>query len=158
MYPYLFGHVRLQELDDRDVLEIGLGCGSLSQKIAESSARYVGLDIAAGPVEIVRHRFDSGMPGRAEQGSVLAAPFPDESFDCVITIDCLHPTCDMGRGIAECRRMLRPGGSLVAMVYLCLLVSSLDAGASPNPELSVVRDVGIPRCRHPRKRTGKVDI
>jgi len=118
LYPYLFDHVRLQELVGRDVLEIGLGYGSLSQKIAESGARYVGLDIAAGPVQMVRHRLrQAGLSGRAERGSVAGAPFPDESFDCVITIGCLHHTGDMGRAIAECRRMLRPGGSLVAMVY-----------------------------------------
>lgn len=118
LYPYLFDHVRLLELAGRDVLEIGLGYGSLSQKIAESGARYVGLDIAAGPVEMVRHRMrQAGLPGRAEQGSVVAAPFPDESFDCVITIGCLHHTGDMRRAIAECRRMLRSGGSLVMMVY-----------------------------------------
>ena len=34
LYPYLFDHVRLRELVGRDVLEIGLGYGSLSQKIA----------------------------------------------------------------------------------------------------------------------------
>jgi SAM-dependent methyltransferase len=118
LYPYLFDHVRLHELVGRDVLEIGLGYGSLSQKIAESGARYVGLDIAAGPVEMVRHRMrQAGLSGRAEQGNVLAAPFPDESFDCVVTIGCLHHTGDMGKAIAECRRMLRAGGSLVAMVY-----------------------------------------
>ena len=118
LYPYLFDHVRLRELVGRDVLEIGLGYGSLSQKIAESGARYVGLDIATGPVEMVRHRIrQAGLSGRAEQGSVFAAPFPDESFDCVITIGCLHHTGDMSQAIAECRRMLRPGGSLLAMVY-----------------------------------------
>jgi SAM-dependent methyltransferase len=118
LYPYLFDHVRLQELADRDVLEIGLGYGSLSQKIAESGARYRGLDIAAGPVEMVRHRLrQAGLPGRAEQGSILAAPFPNESVDCIVTIGCLHHTGNVGRAIAECWRLLRPGGSLVAMVY-----------------------------------------
>src|SRR6266480_3791368 len=48
-YPYVFDHVPLAELRGRDVLEIGLGYGSLSQKIAESGARYCGLDIAPGP-------------------------------------------------------------------------------------------------------------
>lgn len=117
-YPYLFDHVQLLQLADLDVLEVGLGYGSLSQKIAESGARYIGLDIAAGPVEMVRHRLkQAGLPGRAEQGSILAAPFPDQSIDRVITIGCLHHTGDMGRAIDECWRLLRPGGSLMAMVY-----------------------------------------
>jgi SAM-dependent methyltransferase len=57
------------------------------------------------------------LPGRAEQGSILAAPFPEASFDCIITIGCLHHTGDMRRAIAECSRLLRPGGSLLVMVY-----------------------------------------
>ena len=64
LYPYLFDHVPLEQLVDRDVLEIGLGYGSLSQKIAEGGARYVGLDIATGPVEMVRHRLrQAALPG-----------------------------------------------------------------------------------------------
>lgn len=76
-YPYLFSEVPLAELAGRDVLEIGLGYGSLSQKIAESGARYVGLDIAPGPVEMVLHRLRQlGLAGEVEQGSILSAPFP----------------------------------------------------------------------------------
>lgn len=117
-YPYLFAHVPLAELRGRDVLEVGLGYGSLSQKIAESGARYCGLDIAPGPVELVRHRLrQAGLAGRAEQGSILAAPFGDVSFDRIVTIGCLHHTGDMARAIEECHRLLRPGGSLTAMVY-----------------------------------------
>jgi SAM-dependent methyltransferase len=118
LYPYLFDHVQLQQLVDRDVLEIGLGYGSLSQKIAASGARYVGLDIATGPVEMVRHRLrQAALPGRAEQGNILAAPFPDHSFDWIITIGCLHHSGDMNQAIKECWRLLRPDGKLVVMVY-----------------------------------------
>ena len=117
-YPYLAAEVGLDALGGQDVLEVGLGYGSLSQKIAEQGARYRGLDIAAGPVAMVSHRLAlAGLPGRAEQGSILAAPFGDGSFDRVIAIGCLHHVGDMARGIEECRRLLRPGGSLCLMVY-----------------------------------------
>ena len=117
-YPYVFDHVRLSELAGKDVLEVGLGYGSLSQKLAESGARFCGLDIAAGPVEMVRHRLrQAQFPGRAEQGSILAAPFPDGSFDRLVSIGCFHHTGNMRKAIEECRRLLRPGGSLMVMVY-----------------------------------------
>jgi SAM-dependent methyltransferase len=117
-YPYLFEHVPLEEFSRREVLEIGLGYGSLSQKIAESGARYIGLDIAKGPVEMVRHRLrQAGLPGTVIQGSILAAPFADRSFDHVITIGCLHHTGEMQKAINECWRLLRVGGSLTLMVY-----------------------------------------
>lgn len=117
-YPYLLDHVALRDLKHSDVLEVGLGYGSLSQKLAECGARYTGLDIAVGPVEMVNHRLrQCSLPGSARQGSLLEAPFPDNSFDYIAAIGCLHHTGNMERGIAECRRLLRPGGALTMMVY-----------------------------------------
>lgn len=116
--PWFFDHVPLAQFADKDVLEIGLGYGSMAQKIAESGARFVGLDIAQGPVEMVRHRLrQAGLPGSAAAGSVLAAPFADDSFDYVVSIGCLHHTGDLKKAIEECWRLLRAGGSLVFMVY-----------------------------------------
>ena len=36
----------------KKVLEVGLGYGSVAQRIAENGAVYTGLDIAEGPVEM----------------------------------------------------------------------------------------------------------
>lgn len=116
--PWFFDHVPLAQFDGKDVLEVGLGYGSLAQKIAESGARFTGLDIAQGPVEMVRHRLrQAALPGRAAAGSILAAPFPDQSFDYVVSIGCLHHTGDLKKAIDECWRLLRPHGALVFMVY-----------------------------------------
>jgi SAM-dependent methyltransferase len=117
-YPYLFIHIPFEDMKDKDVLEIGLGYGTVAQRLAEAGARYRGLDIAAGPVGMVNHRLrQAGLEGSAQQGSILAAPFPDQSFDFVVAIGCLHHTGDLKKAIAECHRVLRPGGKLVFMVY-----------------------------------------
>ncbi|MBC9877512.1 class I SAM-dependent methyltransferase [Bradyrhizobium sp. INPA01-394B] len=117
-YPYLERHVNWGALRGKRVLEIGLGYGSLSQKLAESGADYVGLDIAAGPVTMVNHRLQqSGLAGLAVQGNILSSGFPDNSFDAVVAIGCLHHTGNLKTAIAACRRLLRPGGRLIAMVY-----------------------------------------
>lgn len=117
-YPYLLTHVPVHTMADRDVIEIGLGYGTLSQKIAEAGARYTGLDIAAGPVEMVNSRLQQkALPGRAVQGSMLQCPFPDQSFDCVVSIGCFHHTGDAQRCIDETWRVLRPGGRAYLMLY-----------------------------------------
>lgn len=117
-YPYLFLHIPFEDVRDKDVLEVGLGYGTVAQRLAEAGARYQGLDIAAGPVSMVNHRLrQAGSPGGAQQGSILQAPFPDASFDYVVAIGCLHHTGDLKKAIEECRRVLRPGGKLVFMVY-----------------------------------------
>lgn len=117
-YPYLFHHIPFPEMRDKDVLEVGLGYGTVSQHIAESGVRYIGLDVAAGPVHMVNSRLrQSGLRGQAQQGSILAAPFVDASFDYVVAIGCLHHTGAMRTAIAECLRVLRPKGQMIFMVY-----------------------------------------
>ena len=118
LYPYLGRYLRLDELRGKDVLEVGLGYGTVSQKIAEAGARYSGLDIASGPVEVVNLRLSMNrLGGRAQVGSILRAPFPAESFDVVVTIGCLHHTGNLRGAIEEVHRILRPGGRALIMVY-----------------------------------------
>ena len=120
-YPYLGEFVPFEELRGKDVLEVGLGYGTVSQRIAESGAKLTGLDISRGPVEWLRHRLGLfGLPGRALQGSILDAPFPERSFDVVVSIGCFHHTGDMRRAISETARILRPGGRFTLMVYNAL--------------------------------------
>jgi len=117
-YPYLENHIQFDALAGKRVLEVGLGYGSVAQRIAEHRARYFGLDIAAGPVGMVRHRLEqAGLSGMVAQGSILNPPFEPETFDVVIAIGCLHHTGDLRRAIHQCRRLLKEGGRLIFMVY-----------------------------------------
>src|SRR6185436_10009706 len=71
MYPYLLRRVPVHTMRDKRVLEVGLGYGTLGQKIAEAGADYVGLDIAEGPVKMMNHRLRlQSLPGGAQQGSM----------------------------------------------------------------------------------------
>lgn len=117
-YPYLADHIPFSQLKNCKVLEIGLGYGTVSQRLSESGAIYTGLDIAAGPVSMVNHRLaQNGLQGKAIQGSILESDFHDEQFDAIVAIGCLHHTGDLKRAIDECWRLLRPGGNLIFMVY-----------------------------------------
>lgn len=117
-YPYLFHHIPFARLQGRRVLEIGLGYGTVSQRLAEGGAIYTGLDIAPGPVAMVNHRLaQCGLPGHAYLGSILDPQFPAESFEHVVAIGCLHHTGNLKLAIEQCHRLLQPGGSLIFMVY-----------------------------------------
>ncbi len=121
MYPYLIGYLPGQESRGQRLLEIGLGYGTVSQILASRGLDYHGLDIAPGPVEMVRDRIGRlGLDDPEERvrvGSVLESPHVSESFDQVVTIGCLHHTGDLPRAIEEVRRVLRPGGGALVMVY-----------------------------------------
>ncbi len=120
-YPYLRHYVEGKDLRGRKVLEIGLGYGTLGQLIAAEQADYYGIDIASGPVELMRYRLglvgQNGSSDKIKVGSALELPYPAESFDYVYAIGCLHHTGDLGRAVAEVHRVLKKQGQAVIMVY-----------------------------------------
>ncbi|MGE3805303.1 MAG: class I SAM-dependent methyltransferase [Gemmataceae bacterium] len=118
LYPYLLAIVRPERMAGKRVLEIGLGYGTLGQKLAEAGADYCGLDIAAKPVEHMNWRLaQSGLNGQARVGSALDMPFAENSFDYLVSIGCFHHTGNVQRAIDETYRVLKPGGACVLMVY-----------------------------------------
>jgi SAM-dependent methyltransferase len=120
-YPYLVGYLPEPAGDSQRLLEVGLGYGTVSQVLGERGFDYQGLDIAEGPVEMVRERMRriglDGVEERVRRGSVHEIPHPDASFDHVVSIGCLHHTGDIERGVEEVRRVLRPGGRALVMLY-----------------------------------------
>jgi SAM-dependent methyltransferase len=100
------------------VLEVGLGYGTVAQRIAASGAQYAGLDIAQEPVRMVKYRLQAhGLSGEASCGSILACPFKNETFDYVVAIGCYHHTGNLQRALDETHRVLKVGGSAIIMIY-----------------------------------------
>ncbi|MBE7555383.1 MAG: class I SAM-dependent methyltransferase [Anaerolineales bacterium] len=119
-YPYLEKYVTKQNLKGKKVLEIGLGYGTLGQFLAQQDSDYYGLDIAQGPVDMMRYRLTQlGRQSsyKVQLGSALDIPYPDESFDYVYSIGCLHHTGNLGKAVSEVYRVLIPGGKAIVMLY-----------------------------------------
>jgi ubiquinone/menaquinone biosynthesis C-methylase UbiE len=121
VYPYLPAQLRAPHESGEPLLEIGLGYGTVSQHLAEAGFGYHGLDIAAGPVEMVRHRLRmldvADAERRVVQGSALDIPHPDGTFGHLVSIGCLHHTGDVPKAVSEVRRVLAPGGTAMVMLY-----------------------------------------
>jgi ubiquinone/menaquinone biosynthesis C-methylase UbiE len=121
IYRYLVGYLPTDPARGNRLLEVGLGYGTVSQVLASRGFDYNGLDIAPGPVEMVRHRLAmlgiDDPEGRVRVGSVLEIPHPDQSFDHLVTIGCLHHTGDIPGAVSEVHRVLRSGGRAVVMLY-----------------------------------------
>ncbi|HWC30806.1 MAG TPA: methyltransferase domain-containing protein [Dehalococcoidia bacterium] len=97
-------------------LEVGVGTAWAFEKVIDASGpdRTVGIDVAAGMLAVARERVGAGALLIAD---ARALPFGDASFDCILntyTFEVL-PEEDIGLVIAECSRVLRPGGRLVAV-------------------------------------------
>ena len=91
LYPYLRPLIDRAGVKDSNVLEIGLGFGSVGQYIAKQSSSYHAVDIAESPVALMRQRLIfQGLPGaQVQRGSALDLPYPDGAFDTVVSSDSL---------------------------------------------------------------------
>lgn len=117
-YPYLLKHVMPHRMKGKKVLEVGLGYGTLGQRIAAEGADYLGMDIAPTPVDMMKHRLQlSSLRGNAIQGNFLENTFEADTFDYVVSIGCFHHTGNISRCVTETHRILKPGGRAVVMVY-----------------------------------------
>jgi SAM-dependent methyltransferase len=102
------------------ILEVGSGPGRLAVKLAELAPeiQVTGIDIMPEMVERATALVaQSGVADRVafRVGDVAALPFPDATFDSVVSTFSLHHWRNPATGLAEIYRVLRPGG--VARVY-----------------------------------------
>ena len=117
-YPYLLRRIRVDDMRGQRVLEVGLGFGTLGQKIVEAGADYLGMDVAGNSVDLMNHRMQlHGLSGEAVQGNFLSNDLPGDAFDVVVSVGCFHHTGDLARCVQETYRVLRSGGSARIMIY-----------------------------------------
>jgi SAM-dependent methyltransferase len=93
------------------VLDVGCGTArSYAPELARRASSYTGVDVSATAVEAARA---AGLDTRVIDDAA-ALPVPDGSFDQVVCIEVLEHLFAPDRAAAEIRRVLRPGGRLVA--------------------------------------------
>ena len=111
----------LDQIDWRGkrVLEIGLGQGAESEQLIRRGARWSGLDLTQESVDRVQARLEiRGLPyDDLRRGSALDIPYDTDTFDLVFSHGVLHHVPDIAGAQAEIRRVLRPEGMLIAMLY-----------------------------------------
>ncbi len=102
------------------VLDVGSGPGYLAVALARAcpALQVVGVDVSpemVGRAREVAQRAGVGGHVTFEHGDVGALPYPDSSFDAVVSTLSMHHWPDPGRGLAEVQRVLKPGA--VARIY-----------------------------------------
>ncbi|GAA4931499.1 class I SAM-dependent methyltransferase [Streptomyces coeruleoprunus] len=95
------------------VLDVGTGSGPAALAAAGAGADVTGLDLEPGLVRVARDRARTAeLTGAARfvVGDALALPFPDASFDAVLSTFGVMFAPDPARAAAELVRVCRPGG------------------------------------------------
>jgi ubiquinone/menaquinone biosynthesis C-methylase UbiE len=96
------------------ILDVGCGTGGLLVAAAAAGRAVVGVDIASRWLVVARRRLaDRGLSPPLIAAEAERLPWPDASFDTVAADSLLEHLDDPGLALAEFRRVLRPGGTLV---------------------------------------------
>lgn len=123
------------------LLDIACGTGIVARTAYErmGTGRVVGIDINAGMLEIARGSRPNGTAIEWFEGSALALPFPDGSFDVVLCQLGLQFFSDKPMALREMHRVLVQGGRLALSVYTAIentpvaaaLADALDRHLAP---------------------------
>lgn len=101
------------------ILDVPSGTGRLTMALAETGATVIGADISANMLRVAASKcLDAAVDRRVHlmQGSGTHLPFPDATFDAVVSFKFFHliPNGRKREFILEMTRVLKPGGALVA--------------------------------------------
>ena len=100
------------------VLDIGSGPGLLVRELGSSvgaKGRVCGVDLSDAMLAIARERCADQAQVEFERADASQLPYPDESFDAVVSTQVFEYIADIPKALAELRRVLRPGGRVAIL-------------------------------------------
>lgn len=121
--------------DAGTLLDVACGTGLVTRRLAGSGLRVTGVDAAHNMARMASGR----LPGAIVLGDSRQLPFPPASFDAVCAVWLLHLLSgaeEAAAVVAECVRVLRPGGVFVTTVDKAAahdVGSDIDAVLAPRP-------------------------
>lgn len=126
-------------------VEIGCGAGRLTAPLAEAFDRVIALDVSAEMISRARRMTPANVEFRQVDGPAI--PGADGEADAVFSVHVLQHLDDHEALIAnlrEARRVLRPGGTLMAHIWL--------SSRRPSPLGRLRRELRLWRSRRGLRR------
>jgi 2-polyprenyl-6-hydroxyphenyl methylase/3-demethylubiquinone-9 3-methyltransferase len=93
---------------DAVLVDLACGGGLMAPHVSRLGYRHIGVDLGLAGLRVAREHGVTPV-----RGSVLAVPLADGCADVVLAGEVLEHVDDHDQVIAECARLLRPGGRLV---------------------------------------------
>lgn len=121
--PYIKDFAGFEKSKNLKILEIGVGAGTDFSQWVLASEKYkpTGIDLTEAAIRYTKERLETlGVPDSRYFLQVADAehlPFDNSQFDLVYSWGVLHCSPDTERCFREVFRVLKPGGTVKAMIY-----------------------------------------
>jgi ubiquinone/menaquinone biosynthesis C-methylase UbiE len=118
LQPHILDIISKIDWRGKRVLEIGSGVGTDARKIIRMGGDYTGINVDRVSTEATSQALRVfSLAGVALQCDATSLDFPDNTFDVVYSFGVLHHIPEVEKAVAEIRRVLKPGGELLVMLY-----------------------------------------
>ncbi|MBQ6255646.1 MAG: class I SAM-dependent methyltransferase [Clostridia bacterium] len=112
IYDFMYQRIP-EKIWGKEVLEIATGPGLLAKHVAPAAKKMIATDYSDGMIaQAKKGECPSNLT--FEVADAMNLPYADASFDAVIIANALHIVPDPGKVLNEIKRVLRPGGLLIA--------------------------------------------
>lgn len=96
-----------------DLLEIGYGSGLLLPELKKRCMNLHALDIHNEMTSVYKMLEHEKIKAKLKSGSILELPYPNESFNAVVSVSVLEHIADLDQAVSEIKRVMRRGGVAV---------------------------------------------
>lgn len=116
--PFIHTMAQFSAHRGKKLLEVGVGAGSDHLQWARAGAVCFGVDLTQRAIDTTRaHLALHGLSSTLQRIDAETLPFPDGSFDVVYSWGVIHHSAHPERIVREIKRVLRPGGLFIGMLY-----------------------------------------
>jgi len=112
-------------VEGKTVLDVACGCGYGTDYLAQSAKQVFGVDVSQEAIDYANENYKKDNMIFL-QGNACSLPFPDHSFDVIISFETLEHIPDYEQFISECYRVLNNDG-----IFIC---------STPNKNASAVEN------------------
>lgn len=104
-----------------NVLEVGIGTGTNLKHYPKTIHSLVGVDFSKGMLKHAKEKVDSGnypFPIELIEADIQALPFPDQSFDSIVSTCVFCSVPDPIAGLHELKRVCKPNGRIWMLEHM----------------------------------------
>jgi 2-polyprenyl-3-methyl-5-hydroxy-6-metoxy-1,4-benzoquinol methylase len=115
-----------QPLSGKTVLDIGCGDGVLTNMLAKKGMLASGVDFSAEAIQFALDKSDAPIKPDFRQGSAYELPWPNQTFDVVVSSDVIEHLKDVPHYLEEIKRVVKVGGVVIISTPIRFTDKPLD--------------------------------